>query len=244
MIDEVIKKMLEAGVHFGHQTKRWNPKMKKFIFGQRSGIYIIDLEKTLACLNQAKDFARDIALKGGKIMFVGTKKQAQMTVEQEANRAEMYYVKNRWSGGLLTNFQTVKGSVARLREIDKMKENGVWDNLKKKEIARLTKEREKLLFNFGGILDMKDVPQAIFIVDPHKEQNAVREAKKLGIPVIAIIDTNGDPDDINFPIPGNDDALKSISLIANIVTESIVQGRNEFKTAHTIKEKSAQEDKN
>ncbi|MBF0484204.1 MAG: 30S ribosomal protein S2 [Candidatus Omnitrophica bacterium] len=243
MIDEVIKKMLEAGVHFGHQTKRWNPKMKKYIFGQRSGIYIIDLEKTLECLNKAKDFARDIALKGGRILFVGTKKQAQMTVEQEANRVEMFYVKNRWSGGLLTNFQTVKGSIARLREIEKMKENGVWENLKKKEVARLTKESEKLIFNFGGILNMKDIPQAVFIVDPHKEQNAVRESKKLGIPVIAIIDTNGDPDAIDFPIPGNDDALKSISLIANLVTESVLEGRKEFKTTQTMKAKASQEDK-
>lgn len=239
MVEELIKKLLEAGVHFGHQTKRWSPKMKKFIFGQRSGIYIIDLEKTVECLNKASDFARDVAAKGGKVLFIGTKKQSQMTVEDEAKKSNMFYVRNRWSGGLLTNFQTVRKSLDRLNEIEQMQENGIWENLKKKEIARLTKEKEKLLFNFGGIRHMKEMPQLVFIVDPKKEEIAVREAHKLGIPIIAIVDTNCDPDLIDFPIPGNDDALKSIGLIASIVAESIREGYKEFIASETVKKEEA-----
>jgi small subunit ribosomal protein S2 len=241
MVEELIKKLLEAGVHFGHQTKRWSPKMKKFIFGQRSGIYIIDLEKTVECLNQAKSFMHDIAAKGGKVLFIGTKKQSQSIIEEEAVKSDMYYVKNRWSGGLLTNFQTVRKSIDRLKEIEKMQENGIWENLKKKETARLTKEKEKLLFNFGGIREMKGMPQAVFIVDPKKEDIAVREAHKLGIPIVSMIDTNCDPDLINFPIPGNDDALKSIRVITTLVAESIREGRKEFLLSET-KKKSPQQD--
>ena len=240
MVEELIKKLLEAGVHFGHQTKRWNPKMKKFIFGQRSGIYIIDLEKTVQCLNEARDFVRDIAGKGGKVLFIGTKKQAQMTIEEEAVKCEMFYVKNRWSGGLLTNFQTVRKSLDRLKEIEQMKENGIWENLKKKEIASLTKEKDKLLFNFGGIREMKEMPQAVFVVDPKKEDIAVREAYKLGIPIVAIIDTNCDPDLITYPIPGNDDALKSIRIITNLVAENVREGQKEFAASETIRKKAAQ----
>ncbi len=240
MVEELIKKLLEAGVHFGHQTKRWNPKMKKFIFGQRSGIYIIDLEKTVQRLNEARDYIRDIAAKGGKVLFIGTKKQAQTIIEEEAVKSEMFYVQNRWSGGLLTNFQTVRKSLDRLREIEQMQENGIWENLKKKEIASLTKERDKLLFNFGGVREMKEMPQAVFVVDPKKEEIAVREAYKLGIPIIAIIDTNCDPDLIAYPIPGNDDALKSIRIITNLVAESIREGQKEFATSETIRKKTAQ----
>lgn len=243
MVNELVKQLLEAGVHFGHQTKRWNPKMKKFIFGQRAGIYIIDLEKTAARLSEAKEFLHDVAAKGGNILFVGTKKQAQDIVEECAKRSEMFYVRNRWSGGLLTNFQTVKGSLRRLQEIEDMKENGIWENLKKKEIAALTKEKEKLLFNFGGIREMKIMPEAIFLVDPKREDIAVREAVKLNIPIIAIVDTNCDPESINFPIPGNDDALKSIRLITSIITDGIVAGRQEFLETEKIraKEQAAKE---
>ncbi|MBN1869540.1 MAG: 30S ribosomal protein S2 [Candidatus Omnitrophica bacterium] len=240
MVEELIKKLLEAGVHFGHQTKRWSPKMKKYIFGQRSGIYIIDLEKTVQCLNEARDFVRDVAARGGRVLFIGTKKQAQMTIEEEAVKSEMFYVKNRWSGGLLTNFKTVRKSLDRLKEIEKMQENGVWDNLKKKEIASLTKERDKLLFNFGGVREMKGMPQAVFVVDPKKEEIAVRESHKLGIPIIAIIDTNCDPDLINYPIPGNDDALKSIRIITSLVAESLREGQKEFMASETTKKQSMQ----
>ena len=239
MVEELIKKLLEAGVHFGHQTKRWCPKMKKFIFGQRSGIYIIDLEKTVLCLNEARDFIRDITARGGKVLFIGTKKQSQMIIEEEAVKSEMFFVKNRWSGGLLTNFQTVKKSLDRIKEIERMQDNGIWENLKKKEIASITKERDKLLFNFGGVREMKEMPQAVFVVDPKKEDIAVREAHKLGIPIIAIIDTNGDPDLIDYPIPGNDDALKSIRIITNLVAESIREGQKEFVSSETIKKQSA-----
>lgn len=240
MVEELIKKLLEAGVHFGHQTKRWNPKMKKFIFGQRSGIYIIDLEKTVECLHQACDFLRDIAAKGGKVLFIGTKKQAQTIIEEEAIKSEMYYVHNRWSGGLLTNFQTVRKSITRLIEIEQMRDNGVWENLKKKEIARLTKEKEKLIFNFGGIREMKGMPQAVFVVDPKKEEIAVREASKLGIPIVGIVDTNCDPDLIDYPVPGNDDALKSIGVMTTIVAESIREGQNSFAASELKKKKSAE----
>ncbi len=231
MVEELIKRLLEAGVHFGHQTHRWNPKMKRFIFGQRSGIYIIDLEKTADCLNKARDFIQDIAAKGGKILYVGTKKQAQIIVEEEAKKVDMFYIKNRWLGGLLTNFETVKKSISRLEEIEKMTLNGTWANLKKKETARLTKEKDKLLRDLGGIRNMKKLPQAIFIVDPKREEIAVQEAVKLGIPIISLVDTNCDPDSIDFPIPGNDDALKSIRLIVTLITESILEGKKEYLTS-------------
>lgn len=240
MVEELIKELLEAGVHFGHQTKRWCPKMKRFIFGQRSGIYIIDLEKTVQCLDEARNFIKDITVRGGKVLFIGTKKQAQMIIEEEAVKSEMFFVKNRWSGGLLTNFQTVRKSLNRLKEIEKMQEDGTWENLKKKEIASLTKERDKLLFNFGGVREMKEMPQAVFIVDPKKEEIAVREAYKLGIPIVAIIDTNCDPDMIDFPIPGNDDALKSIRIITNLLAESVREGRKEFLSSETVKKQTAQ----
>jgi small subunit ribosomal protein S2 len=239
MVNELVKQLLEAGVHFGHQTRRWNPKMKKFIFGERSGIYIIDLEKTADCLNAARDFIRDIAAKGGKVLFVGTKKQAQMIVEEEAKKCGMYYLNYRWLGGLLTNFQTVKKSIARLNEIEELSKSEVWANFTKKEVSSMTKERDKLLHVLGGIREMTELPAVVFIVDPHKEAIAVHESSKLGLPIIAIIDTNCDPDAITFPIPGNDDALKSIKLIASLLTESILEGRREYDTNRAIKQKEA-----
>jgi len=239
MIEELIKRLLEAGVHFGHQTKRWNPKMKKYIFGARSGIYIIDLEKTVECLSTAKQFIRDITARGGKVLFIGTKKQAQDIVEQEANKNEMHYVKNRWSGGLLTNFQTVKKSLARLNEIERMKEDGTFESLKKKEIAQLTKERERLLFNFGGIRKMNGLPDVVFIIDPKKEEIAVQETTKLNIPIVALVDTNCNPEILDYPIPGNDDALKSIRLITELISESVAEGRREFATSQSLRNQSA-----
>jgi len=233
MADELIKKLLESGVHFGHQTKRWNPKMKRFIFGERSGIYIIDLEKTIEHLNQARDFIHDIAARGGNILFVGTKKQAQEVVEEAAQKTGMFFVKHRWLGGLLTNFQTVKKSVERLKSIEKMSENGIFAKLTKKEIAKFTKEKDKLLRDLNGIREMGGLPQAIFIIDSKKEDIAVKEAQKLKIPVIGLIDTNCDPDLIDYPIPGNDDALKSIRLIALLITESILEGRKQYLTSET-----------
>ena len=237
MVEEVLKTLLECGVHFGHQTRRWNPKMKRFIFGERSGIYIIDLEKTIECLNKARDFVRDIAAKGGNVLFVGTKKQAKDVMESEAKRCEMFYVNNRWMGGLLTNFQTIKKSVERLRKLEKMEEDGVLNNLTKKEAAQLTKEKQKLLNDLGGIREMKNHPQAIFIVDSKKEEIAVKEASRLNIPIIGLIDTNCDPDLIILPIPGNDDALKSIRYITSIVADSIIEGRKEFKAADALRRK-------
>ncbi len=242
MVEELIRKLLESGVHFGHQTQRWNPKMKKFIFGQRSGIYIIDLEKTAGCLNAGRTFLRDIASKGGRILFVGTKKQAQMIVEEEAKKCDQFYLVNRWPGGLLTNFQTVKKSIEKLKEIEKMQEDGVLDNFKKKEVAGIMAERDKLLKELGGIRDMKVIPQAIYIIDPKKEEIAVKEARKLGIPIVALVDTNCDPDLIDYPIPGNDDALKSIRMITALIADSVKEGRQEYATNEAIRKKSSQEE--
>jgi small subunit ribosomal protein S2 len=242
MANELIKKLLESGVHFGHQTKRWNPKMKRFIFGDRGGIYIIDLEKTADCLNAARDFAREIAAKGGSILFIGTKKQAQFVVEEAAKDAEMFFVKNRWLGGLLTNFATIRKSIERLDSIEKMNENGIFEKLTKKEIAQLTKEKDRLLRDIGGVRKMGTLPKAVFVIDPKKEEIAVKEAVKLKIPVIGIVDTNCDPDIIDYPIPGNDDALKSIRLITSLIVESIVEGRKAFLTSEAVKKKAAEND--
>src|SRR3989338_2108649 len=225
MVEDLIKKLLEAGVHFGHQTKRWNPKMKKYIFGERSGIYIIDLEKTVECLSVARDFLHDAAAKGGNILFVGTKRQAQDIISLEAKRAGMYFVNNRWLGGLLTNFQTVKKSIERLKSLERMSEDGTFTQLKKKERARLTKEKDKLFRDLEGIRDMKILPQVLLIVDAKKEEIAVREAQRLNIPIVALIDTNCDPDLILCPIPGNDDALKSIKFVISILADGIIGGR-------------------
>jgi len=225
---ELIKQLLEAGVHFGHQTKRWNPKMKKFIFGERSGIYIIDLERTEECLTKAKDFILQITAKGDAVLFAGTKKQAQEVVRQEAIRCGMFYVTERWPGGLLTNFSTIKKSINRLKDIERMKEDGTFGKFTKKEIAHLEKELGKLKKNFAGIINMERMPKAMFVVDTKKEETAVREAKRLKIPVIGLIDTNSNPETIEYPIPGNDDATKSIRLIASLIADAVVEGRKKF----------------
>jgi small subunit ribosomal protein S2 len=240
---ELVKQLLEAGVHFGHQTRRWNPKMKKYIFGERSGIYVIDLEKTAECLAEARDFARNIAAKGGRFLFVGTKKQAQEVVQQEAARSGMFFVNARWMGGLLTNFETVKKSIRKLQEIERMEKEGIFARLTKKEIALLNKERERLMSDLGGIRDMVRLPDAVFVVDVKKEDIAIKECKRLNIPVIAMIDTNSDPDPIDRPIPANDDAVKSVRLIAGLLTDSIIEGRKEFsgEQAAPVAEAAAEE---
>jgi len=225
---DLIKQLLEAGVHFGHQTKRWNPKMKKFIFGSRSGIYIIDLEKTEECINKARDFLMDITSKGEYVLFVGTKKQAQEVILQEAIRSGMYYVTERWPGGLLTNFSTIKKSINRLKEIERMREDGTFAKLTKKEVAGLEKELVKLNKNFAGIVPMERMPKAVFVIDTTKEDTAVNEARRLGIPIVALIDTNSNPDLVDYPIPGNDDATKSIKAVADIITDTIIEGRKKF----------------
>ncbi len=220
-----MKQLLEAGVHFGHQTRRWNPKMKKFIFTERSGIYIIDLQKTVKKLEEAYFFMRDVAAEGKTILFVGTKKQAQESIESEAKRCGQYFVSNRWLGGMLTNFKTMRSRVAKLNEIDKLEETGDINLLPKKEVIKLMAEKEKLEKNLGGIRNMTSVPGAIFIVDPRKERIAVAEAKTLGIPIIAIVDTNCDPDEIDYPIPGNDDAIRAVKLIASKMADAVLEGK-------------------
>ncbi len=220
-----MKQLLEAGVHFGHQTRRWNPKMKKYIFTERSGIYIIDLQKTVKKLEEAYFFMRDVAAEGKDILFVGTKKQAQESIESEAKRCGQYYVSNRWLGGMLTNFKTMRSRVAKLNEIDKLEETGDINLLPKKEIIKLMGEKEKLEKNLGGIRDLTSIPGAIFIVDPRKERIAVAEAKTLGIPIIAIVDTNCDPDEIDYPIPGNDDAIRAVKLIAAKMADAVIEGK-------------------
>ena len=228
MADELIRQLLEAGVHFGHQTKRWNPKMAPYIFGARNSIYIINLEKTLECLKTAREFLKGLAIKGETILFVGTKKQAQAMVAEQAKACGMPHVSSRWLGGLLTNFSTIKKSVARLKDIDKMKEDGRLANFTKKEVGLMMRERGKLENSLGGIKDMERLPAALFVVDSKKEELAVAEARKLGIPVAGLIDTNCNPELIDYPIPGNDDAIKSIKLIISLVAESIAEGRKGF----------------
>lgn len=228
MPSELIKQLLENGVHFGHRTSRWNPKMKKFIFGERSGIYIIDLEKTEECLARTRDFLMNITAKGDSILFVGTKKQAQEVVLQEAQRCGMFHVTERWPGGMLTNFATIKKSINRLKEIETMKQDGTFEKITKKEISLLEKELAKLQKSFSGIVGMERMPKAIFIVDTKKEDTAVKEATRLGIPVIGLLDTNGDPDLVDYPIPGNDDATKSVRMIVSYVADSVIEGRKKF----------------
>ena len=220
-----MKQLLEAGVHFGHQTRRWNPKMAKYIFTERNGIYIIDLQKTVRKAEEAYLFIRDIAAEGGTVLFVGTKKQARESIEQEAKRCGMYYVNNRWLGGMLTNFKTIRQSIARLKRINAMEQNGDFDMLTKKEVSKLVLEREKLEKNLGGIKEMKALPQAIFVVDPRKEHSAICEARNLGIPIVGICDTNCDPDELDYVIPGNDDAIRAVKLIAGKMADAIIEGR-------------------
>ncbi|HCU30015.1 MAG TPA: 30S ribosomal protein S2 [Sphaerochaeta sp.] len=222
-----MKSLLESGVHFGHQTKRWNPKMARFIFSQRNGIHIIDLQKTSACIVEAYDAVRAVVKQGKTVLFVGTKKQAQQAIEAEAKRCGMPYINNRWLGGMLTNFSTIKKSIATLKKIEKMEIDGTFDSLTKKEVSLLTKQKIKLEKNLGGIKDMKDLPGALFIIDTKKEAIAVAEAKRLGIPVIAVVDTNCDPTDITYPIPGNDDAIRAISLFVEIIANAVVDADNE-----------------
>ena len=220
-----MKELLEAGVHFGHQTKRWNPKMKSFIFGERNGIYIIDLGKTAKLFREAEEFVSRIAGEGGTVLFVGTKRQAQDAIAEEAQRAGMYFVNQRWLGGLLTNFSTIQRSLGRLKELEAMSTDGRYETLSKKEIARIEKEKRKLQKNLDGIRLMSRLPDAVFIVDTHKEKIAVDEARKLKIPVIGIVDTNSDPDEVDFVIPGNDDALRAIRLFASRLADAVVTGR-------------------
>ena len=217
--------MLEAGVHFGHQTRRWNPKMAPYIFTERNGIYIIDLQKTLKKVEEAYYFVRDIAAEGGDILFVGTKKQAADAIKSEAERIGMYYVNARWLGGMLTNFKTIRKRIDRLYQLNKMEEDGTFDLLPKKEVIKLKLEREKLEKYLGGIKEMKKLPGVIFIVDPRKERNAILEAKRLGIPVVALVDTNCDPDEVDYVIPGNDDAIKAVKLIVETIANAVVEGK-------------------
>ena len=219
-----MKQLLEAGVHFGHQTRRWNPKMAQYIFTERNGIYIIDLQKTVRKIDEAYMFIRDLALEGKTVLFVGTKKQAQESIESEAKRCGMYFVNNRWLGGTLTNFRTMQTRIKKLNDIDKMEADGQFEVLPKKEVIKLCAEREKLLKNLGGIREMKKLPGALFIVDPRKERIAVQEARILGIPIVAIVDTNCDPDEIDYVIPGNDDAIRAVKLIAGKMADAILEG--------------------
>ena len=220
-----IKQLLEAGVHFGHHTRRWNPKMQEYIFTERNGIYIIDLQKTVKKFEEAYNFVRDLAANNGTILFVGTKKQAADAIKEEAQRCGMYYVNVRWPGGMMTNFKTIKKSIARLNSLNKMQEDGTFEMLPKKEVAARQKEIFDLEKSYGGIKTMERLPDAVFIVDPKKERNAVLEAKKLGIPVIAIVDTNCDPDDADYVIPGNDDAIRAIKLISSALADAIIEGK-------------------
>jgi len=221
-----MKELLEAGVHFGHQTKRWNPRMKEFIFGERNGIYIIDLQKTLKMFKEASKFVQELAASGRIILFVGTKRQAQDAIAEEAQRCSMFYVNQRWLGGLLTNWITVQKSVKRLKELDEMATDGRYDLLPKKEVIKLERERKHLQANLAGIKNMSRLPDAIFVIDSNKEQIAVREARKLGIPVVAVVDTNCDPSEVDYVIPGNDDALRAIRLFTSKIAESIAEGVN------------------
>ena len=231
-----MKQLLEAGVHFGHQTRRWNPKMKQYIFTERNGIYIIDLQMTVKKIEEAYYFIRDLAAQDKTILFVGTKKQAQESIEQEAKRCEMFYVNQRWLGGMLTNWKTIQTRIARLKKIDQMEANGDFDLLPKKEVIGLLNEREKLEKNLGGIKEMKKLPAALFVVDPRKEHIAIAEARSLGIPIVAIIDTNCDPDEVDYPIPGNDDAIRAVKLIAGKMADAVLEGKQGEQLSDTAAE--------
>jgi small subunit ribosomal protein S2 len=222
-----MKNLLESGVHFGHQTKRWDPRMKKFIFAQRNGIHIIDLQKTIVSIKEAYDAVRATVLQGQSVLFVGTKKQAQVAVAKEAERCGMHFINNRWLGGMLTNFSTIKKSLLRLKKIEKMEIDGTFEQLTKKEVSRLLKEKGKLEKNLGGIKEMKDLPGIIFIIDTKKETIAVAEAKRMGIPIVAVVDTNCNPEGIDFPIPGNDDAIRAISLFTQVIANAVIEAENE-----------------
>ena len=222
-----MKSLLESGVHFGHQVKRWDPRMKKYIFAERNGIHIIDLQKTIVSIKDAYEAVRKVTVAGKSVLFVGTKKQAQQAIAKEAERCGMYYVNNRWLGGMLTNFSTIKKSLTRLKKLEKMEVDGTFDNLTKKEIASLQKEKSKLEKNLGGIKEMKELPGIIFIIDTHKEQIAVTEARRIGIPIVAVVDTNCNPEGIDYPIPGNDDAIRAITLFTQIIANAVIDADNE-----------------
>lgn len=219
-----MKQLLEAGVHFGHQTRRWNPKMAPYIFTERNGIYIIDLQKTVGKVEEAYNFVKSVAAEGKSVLFVGTKKQAQDSIKEEAIRSGMYYVQERWLGGMLTNFHTIQKRIDRLRELEKMEEDGTFELLPKKEVSQLKGQKEKLERFLGGIKDMKHLPGAIFIVDPRKERIAVAEGRRLGIPIVAIVDTNCDPDEIDYVIPGNDDAIRAVKLLTAKIADAVIEG--------------------
>ena len=240
-----MKQLLEAGVHFGHQTRRWNPKMARFIFTERNGIYIIDLQKTVQKVDEAYDFVRDLAAKGESVLFVGTKKQAQNSIREEAERCNQFYVNERWLGGMLTNFRTIQTRIARLKELEAMFEDGTVEQYTKKEAMLMQRELQKLEKNLGGIKDMKKLPGAIFVVDSKKEEIAVKEARKLGIPVIATVDTNCDPDVIDFPIPANDDAIRAVKLLTSKIADAVLEGRQgqqeEEETAAPAAEEAAED---
>ncbi len=239
-----MKELLEAGVHFGHQVKRWHPKMKKYIFGERNGIYIIDLQKTVKGLEDAYNFVKEVSIAGLPVLFVGTKKQSQDAIREEAERAGAFYVNQRWLGGMLTNFSTIKKSIEKLKKIETMKQDGTYELLPKKEVSALEKEREKLEKNLSGIKEMNTLPGAIFIVDPKKERIAIAEAKKLKIPVIAIVDTNCDPDEVDYVIPGNDDAIRAIKLITSKIADAIIEAKETLsKTQAEEAEKAKIEEK-
>jgi small subunit ribosomal protein S2 len=220
-----MKQLLEAGVHFGHQTRRWNPKMATYIFTARNGIYIIDLQKTVKKVEEAYNFVKELAANGDSILFVGTKKQAQEAVREEAERCGMFYVNQRWLGGMLTNFETIRKRIDRLHDLEKMEADGTFEVLPKKEVAQLVHEKEKLQRFLGGIKDMKHLPAAVFIIDPRKERIAVAEARKLGIPIVAIVDTNCDPDEVDYVIPGNDDAIRAVRLLTGKMAEAVLEGK-------------------
>ena len=222
-----MKNLLESGVHFGHQVKRWDPRMKKYIFAERNGIHIIDLQKTITAIREAYEAVRKTTAAGKSVLFVGTKKQAQQTITKEAERCGMFYVNNRWLGGMLTNFSTIKKSLARLKRIEKMENDGTFESLTKKEVARLQKEKARLEKNLGGIKEMKDLPGIIFIIDTRKETIAISEARRMGIPIVAVVDTNCNPEGIDYPIPGNDDAIRSISLFTQIIANAVIEADNE-----------------
>ncbi len=220
-----MKQLLEAGVHFGHQTRRWNPKMADYIFTERNGIYIIDLQKTVKKIEEAYEFIKETVMEGGTVLFVGTKKQAQESIKEEAERCGMFYVNQRWLGGMLTNFKTIRKRIDRLHELEKMREEGLYDVLPKKEVIKLNNEEEKLKKNLSGIKNMKDLPDVMFVVDPRKEKIAVAEARKLGIPVVAIVDTNCDPDEVDYVIPGNDDAIRAVKLLTEKMADAVLEGK-------------------
>ena len=242
MSKELVQSLLEAGVHFGHQTKKWNPKMKPYIYGEKSGIYIIDLEKTMEALTRACNFIREVAASGAPILFVGTKPQAQPIIEGEAKRCGMYFVNHRWLGGMLTNYSTIRNSVRRYKELIRWSEDGTFEALKKKEVADLQKEIARLEKNLSGVTEMEKLPGALFVIDAKHEEIAVKEANRLGIPVVAVVDTDSDPDLVDYPIPGNDDAIRSIKLLTSVVTDSLLEGLQKVQRTRPVEKQEEEKD--